>query len=129
MLIFSDASCGDEVIGFGYVIQINGERYSSSGYLEGDYTSMESEYLAMMKALRAASFLKTEDDFLMLYTDCDPLIDKMSQWNGSKKWNDRRKKFLSETEEFECNIRWLPRNHNTEAHELAHSGLRKGQLF
>lgn len=44
LIIHTDASCGDGVVGVGYTIRMDGEVYEGKTHYEGNYTSMEAEY-------------------------------------------------------------------------------------
>lgn len=127
MLIFTDASCGEDVVGLGYVVKYDGEQYEGATYLEGDYTSMEAEYLALKEAIKATEWMRENDRNLDLYTDCDPLVGKMEQKNGCKEWNERYEEFHELASDYNWTLRWIPRKRNGDADELASLGLRKGR--
>lgn len=127
LLVFTDASCGEDVIGLGYIIRVNGQEYKGSTYIEGDYTSMEAEYLALKEAVQAAEWIRDTDSHLNLYTDCDPLARKMTQKNGCAEWNKRYDEFHELASDWAWHINWIPRTRNREADELASLGLRKGR--
>lgn len=126
MIIFSDASCGDDVIGVGYVIRADDRQYIGSTYYEGEYTSMEAEYIALREAIETARWLHS-DEYLNLYTDCDPLVHKLEAANGSDAWNRRRREFLAQMDGREWGLSWVPRERNREANRLAREGLAKGR--
>jgi len=127
LLIFTDASRGEEVIGIGYIIRINGEKYTNSTYIEGNYTSMEAEYIALKTAVEDSKFIRETDRRVDLYSDCDPLVRKMNKKNGSEKWNKRHDEFQEVASDYNWNLHWVPRTNNRDADELASLGLRRGR--
>lgn len=122
LIIHTDASCGDGVVGVGYTIRMDGEVYEGSTHYEGHYTSMEAEYLALKEAARVAARFFDSRQHLFFYTDCQGLVEKMEEPNGCEKWNEKRDKLLSILARVsEWSIKWIPRDRNRDADALAHT--------
>lgn len=122
LIIHTDASCGDRVVGVGYTIRIDGEVYEGATHYEGSYTSMEAEYLALKEAAQVAARFFGKREHLFFYTDCRGLVEKMEEPNGCEKWNEKRDKLLSILGRVSAwSIKWVPRERNTDADALAHT--------
>jgi len=119
-----DASKGDNVIGIGYVI--NGSlSVKNNKFIVGEYTSMEAELHALLEALRVASINFSSDDECVVYTDCQPLRDKIyGNESNSSEWKEYQTSahwLLNKFDSWE--VRWVSRSGNGEAHRLAREAL------
>lgn len=129
MRVYSDASHDEDVVGIGYIIEDDVDEIYADGkqYIQGDFTSMEAEYFAMMTGIHAASWQYGGD--LLVLTDCEPLVDKMYFPDATdQKWYDYRRdchEILNTFDSWEMNH--VPRNHNDEADRLAREALYFGR--
>lgn len=125
MRLHTDASHDEDVIGIAYIIEDDIEDIHVEGkqYIEGDYTSMEAEYHALMFGIHAASWYG--GDTLVVCTDCQPLVDKMYYPDAnSQKWYDMRSECHALLNTFDCwEMNHIPRSHNERADRLAKEAL------
>lgn len=127
MDVYTDAARDDEVAAMGWVIVLeDGERIEDSRYLHGEYTSMESEFFALLDGLRFAR--RQDESTVCVYTDCEPLVEKMRVPDEDEDWFDRRRgchRLLNKFEDWEMN--WTPRSSNSRADRLAYEALERGR--
>lgn len=97
--------------------------------LQGEYTSMEAEFHALVEALRVASIESENGTKCEIYSDCEPMVRKM---HGDQRLpNDWQKYYeschwlLGKFDKWE--LHYCRRNSNTDAHNLARQGLKKGR--
>lgn len=122
LIIHADASIGDRGVGVGYTIQTDGTVYEGSTHYEGSFTSMEGEYLALKEAARIAVQFFDSRQHLLFFTDCQGLVKKMEEPNGSERWNEKRDSFLEILARVSTwSIKWIPRGRNRDADALAHT--------
>lgn len=126
VIIHTDASCGDGVVGVGYTIRIDGNVHKGSTHFEGHYTSMEAEFLALKEAAHVAARFFPTKEHVFFYTDCQGLVEKMEDVNDTEKWNDRRNRvveILANGGLYGSNwsVKWVPRERNRDADALAHT--------
>lgn len=119
MLIHTDASLSDNIVGIGYTIRVNQETHENATYVEGDYTSMEAEFMALKEAAKVASEYFDAKEHIFFYTDCKGLAEKLENPDG--KWGKRVKKLKSILKR-NWSVKWIPRERNGKADRLAHTG-------
>jgi ribonuclease HI len=133
IIVKTDASVqNDGRVGIGWEIEITGytEGYLQANtitghdYLEGKYTSMEGEMLALFRGFKEAIRLG-ERDVIKLLTDCQPLVKKIknhiSVFDGSYVQTIHN---LSDHIDH-WDVDWVSREQNTVADRQAHVGLDK----
>jgi ribonuclease HI len=103
--------------------------HSDSKFFEGEYTSMEAEFLAIVEALRVASVNFSTETSVTLYSDAKPLVRKM---RGNEKcsddWREYRESYEWLSSKFDdTEIRYCQRSDNEDAHQLARRGLETGR--
>lgn len=129
MRVYSDASHDEDVIGIAYVLRDERLDVDESGrrYIEGEFTSMEAEYIALMTGVRMASHYTNE--VLIALTDCRPLMYKLLQRDGnSDKWDQFFWQARAMLESFdEWQINHIERANNQEADALARAALHRGR--
>jgi len=129
MKVYTDAARDESVAGFGWYIFVSPEQqFSNNRYLMGNYTSMESEYYAMLDGLRYARRQSTEER-IEVYCDCQPLVEKMRVPDAdSDDWYDRRKGCHRLLNKFSSwSLQWIPRGQNEIANRLAYEALEQGR--
>lgn len=126
--VYVDASRGEFVSGIGYVVE-GDVNTSGKRVLDGQYTSMEAEFHALVEGLRIASQSVESGECCEAYSDARPLVDKM---RGDERCSD-------EWAEYRASYEWLagkfdtielydyPRECNEDAHELARQALAEGR--
>lgn len=130
MLLYTDASTNDSVVGIGYYLEPTFEQMKSiegSTYLIGNYTSMEGEYHALIHG--AAQANKLGVDTLYIHSDCEPLLDKMYFPDAENNdWFERRAVFHKLMQNFDV---WktvhIPRTMNQKADSMATIGRYRGE--
>lgn len=123
MLIHTDASLSDNIVGIGYTIRVNQQTHENSTFVEGDYTSMEAEFMALKQAAEVVSEFFNEKEHIFFYTDCKGLAEKLENPDG--KWAERVEKIRSILHQ-NWSVKWIPRERNNKADRLAHTGRRRG---
>ena len=115
----------DNIAGIGYIIESNHgdtlEKHHSESKLAE--TSTQTEAHACLTAIRAAK--KYNPSHLILYSDCDPVIDKITDGNPTHQkevYHQIRHElqYIKRT-----NIKYTPRERTRKAHDLARLSLRK----
>lgn len=125
MRVFTDAARDEEVVGLGWRVEHNGTVTEDNTYLSGSYTSMDAEYIALLRGLREARGM---DDHISLFSDCDPLVEKMKSPNGDEIWLGRYRLYQQLVDNFEThNIYWIPRSQNGDADDQAWLALERGR--
>lgn len=125
MLIHTDASLSDGIVGIGYTIRVNQRTHENATFLEGeDYTSMDGEFLALKEAAEVVSEFFDVNQHVFFYTDCQALARKLED-PDCVKWAER-KETLSKLLKGNWSVKWIPRERNNKADELAHTGRRRG---
>lgn len=128
LTVYTDAARDDTVTGIAYVIsgEVNLEGCRS---MEGNYTSMDAEYHALMEGLRVASQASRSNTGVTAYVDVKPLISKMQTPDEkSELWRERRIGFNRMVGKFdEHDLEWIPREQNRRADELAREALFEGR--
>lgn len=119
LLIHTDASLSDGVVGIGYTIRVNQQTHENSTFVEGSYTSMEAEFLALKQAAKVVAEYFEAKEHIFFYTDCKSLSEKLKDPDG--KWN-KRVEALKSILQREWTVRWIPRERNNRADSLAHVG-------
>lgn len=115
-------------VGIGWVIkewQSGGtpEQVSEGNdFIEGSYTSVEAEYMALIRAAREAVEYAT--DLVIFYCDCEPVINKIynnrelaDDGKYLRSWNISKDRF----DDYE--LLWIPREHNGVADSQARVAL------
>lgn len=125
VIIHTDGSHSHGAVGIGYVIRDGQETYEGQASFEGNYTTMEAEFLALREAARDASDRVDPDEHLYFYTDCSGLVDKMEGPNECEEWDEKRQAFLRALAEAapatRWSVSWVPRERNRDADALAHA--------
>lgn len=124
LLIYTDGAYHHhrEIGAIGFVLQTRGGDTIYRGSEPVSSTSsMESEAKAMRKGIEMAQLFNATH--VMIYTDCNPLKNKINGEKPIKKIHRRIKELLTEFEE--ATIFDIPRNRNEEADDLASLALRK----
>jgi len=125
LLIHTDASLSDGIVGIGYTIRANERTHENATFIEGeDYTSMDGEFLALKQAAEVVAEFFETGQHIFFYTDCQALSEKLQNPQSSK-WAERKKR-LSELLKGNWSVNWIPRERNNKADELAHVGRRRG---
>lgn len=127
-IIYVDAARDDNIAGLGYTI--DGEvSIEGKKYLEGNYTSMEAEFHALIEALRVASVESEIREMCEVYTDVKPLVTKMRYPDSEREdWQEYRESFLWLAQKFdEYQLNWCSREYNERAHDLARTALESGR--
>jgi ribonuclease HI len=119
LLIHTDASLSDNIVGIGYTIRVNQETHENATYVEGDYTSMEAEFLALKEAAKVVAEFFDAKEHVFFYTDCKGLAKKLEDPDG--KWAERVQKLKSILHR-DWSVKWIPRERNNKADSLAHVG-------
>ena len=115
MEVFTDASRYDTVIGIGYVVRLDTKTVEGNRSVEGEFTSMDAEMLAILEGLRIAS--QHSREHITLYTDCDPVVEKLAHPTD---WEEYTASFEWVAGKFEsCEVENIPRSMNTQADRLA----------
>lgn len=135
MRVYTDASKGEGVFGIGYVIDLRtGARIEGKRYVDGEYTSMEAEWHAMMQGMEIASQNVTAyDSDIEVIIDCQPLVDKIRDPDDmyDDKWFEYRSRALEALFEFEeWELYWRERStteQNSRANRLAREALWQGR--
>lgn len=121
LVVCSDASVKDHHgTGIGWHIQTQADDNphlletveTGHDFLSGRYTSMEAELLALSRAVKEAIRLG-ETDRLQLWTDCDPLVDKVRAREplADGKYIDSLYRLLDKVDEW--SIEWVSREENS----------------
>lgn len=126
MRVYTDAARDGEVAAFAWKIVLDGGTIEGSRYILEDCTSMEAEYYALLDGLRHA---RRHGNEVKVFTDCQPLVDKMRVPDASDDdWYKRRQgchRLLNKFEEWE--LEWTPRSSNSRADRLAYEALERGR--
>jgi len=125
---YSDGARGDYCSGIGYTVNGLINR-SGRRILDGTYTSMEVELHALLEAVRVASVKSELRGSITVYTDCKPLVTKLTGCQRETgDWSEYRKSAHWLLDKFEFwEIRHCPRNQNQQAHDLARAALKEGR--
>jgi ribonuclease HI len=127
-IIYVDASRDDQIAGLGYTIDgdvdISGRRY-----MVGHYTSMEAEFHALVEALRIASQESEHNEYVEVYTDCEPLVRKVCGGREERAdWEQYRQSALWLLDKFDSwELKHTDRRSNEQAHNLARDALFAGR--
>ena len=122
MEVYTDASRRENVVGIGYVIQLD-STYDGSTSFEGEYSSMDAEILAILEGLRVAS--QTHRGHVTIHTDCNPAAHKLTSKQDGK-WKEYQESFewlVSKFESYE--LKTIDRAENTQADHRAREALWK----
>lgn len=134
IVVYTDASvqsCGDAGIGWEIVEKdskgspINQTLATGNDVLETDVTSMQAEFLALMRGLKEALRLG-ERGRIELHTDCQPLVGKIKNHvplTDDGHYIEAFHALLDHVEEWD--VSWVSRDKNTVADREAHVGLDK----
>jgi ribonuclease HI len=134
MVVYTDASvqnCGDAGIGWEIVekesVNSPADETLATGHdvLTADVTSMQAEFLALMRGLKEALRLG-ERERVELYTDCQPLVGKITNHiplTETGHYIDAFHSLLDHVENWD--VSWVSREKNTVADREAHVGLDK----
>lgn len=126
--VYTDASRGEFVSGLGYIVE-GDVNVSGNRVLDGQYTSMEAEFYALVEGLRIASVRSEQREYCEAYSDAKPLTKKMrGSQRCSDEWQDYRTSYewlAGKFDTFELN--YCPRECNEDAHELAREALVQGR--
>jgi ribonuclease HI len=127
MRVLTDGACDDSIAGIGWCVFTEDENVKGKRYLVGDYTSMESEYYALLDGLRYAR--RESRESVTIRCDCKPLVEKMRVPDGnSEDWYKRRQGFHRLANKFDnWELEWMPRSSNDEADRLAYEALEQGR--
>lgn len=133
IIVKTDASVQDSHnAGIGWEIEIAGinNGYLQNGIitghdvLDGEYTSMEAEFLALFRGLKEALRLG-ERDTIKLFTDCQPVVEKVKNHvpilDGSYVSTFH---WLLERVDY-WDVQWCSRDRNRTADREAHVALDK----
>lgn len=123
LLIHTDASLSGNIVGIGYTIRVDGQTHENATFVEGDYTSMEAEFMALKQAAKVVSEFFEPKEHIFFYTDCKGLAEKLEDPKG--KWADRVETIQSLLGP-EWSMKWIPRERNNKADELAYTGRQRG---
>lgn len=126
--VYVDASRDNEIAGLGYAIR-GSVNHSDYKFLEGEYTSMEAEFHALLEGVRVASARSSDRVMCEAYTDAKPLVSKMKTVDDDREdWRNYRKSFLWLINKFDSwELKWCSRQNNEIAHELAVDALETGR--
>jgi ribonuclease HI len=124
LLIHTDASLSDEIVGIGYTIRVEDKTLENATFLEGNYSSMRGEFLAMKQAAETVAAFFEVTEHVFFYTDCQSLVDKLED-PDSEVWKNRRDS-LEELLHGKWSVKWIPRERNNKADRLAHTGRDRG---
>jgi len=93
--------------------------------IDGDVTSMQAEFLALMRGLKEALRIG-EREWIELHTDCQPLVGKIKNHIPMTETGHYIDAFHSLLEHVErWDVSWVSREHNQVADREAHVGLDK----
>ena len=133
IIVKTDASVENSGnVGIGWEIEVAGltDGYLQTGRitghdtLDGSYTSMEAEMVALVRGFKEALRLG-EREVIKLVTDCQPLVKKIKNhspvFDGSYVETVH---FLSEVIDY-WDLKWVSRKHNEAADRQAHVALDK----
>lgn len=131
MIVVHSDACkrpGTDGIGLGWVIKQwkPGEtpEVVSTGneFIEGKFTSVEAEFMALIRASRAA--LRYTKEFVLFYSDCLPVVDKIDMEQPLaddgrflRTWDIYMSKFP------DSKLLWISREHNGVADGEAHAAI------
>lgn len=124
MIIHTDASCKNNIVGIGYVIRDSGETHENATFETGNYTSMDGEYMAIREAAKVVQRHFDVEMVVYFYTDCQAVVDKLKD-PQSVKW-EKRAQELSLITTYDFEVKWTPRERNRKADSLAGNGRRRG---
>lgn len=122
MAIYTDACKKDTHIGLGWVVEQNGEKVvSGREYVNGKYTSMEAEAMALIRAMRSA--LRYKSEYITFYTDCLPLVDHLDENSAISDGS-----FVETVKRYKKHLpphmlMWTPREDNEDADREAHVAI------
>lgn len=119
MLLFTDASRHDDVVGIGYVIRdARDDDFPKMGRMsvQRSYTSTDSEAMAVLYGMYI-TIEYYEPDHLTVYSDCQVVVDKL-QTTGEWEFFTALYDVLAE-QCGSCEIRKVNRSNNTTADRLA----------
>lgn len=126
MKLYTDGACDDEVAAMAWEILHDDGTVVDSRYMLGNYTSMETEYYALLDGLRHA---REYGDTVEVYSDCEPMVHKMRVPDANNQdWYDRRRgchRLLNKFKSWE--LSWTPRSKNTSADRAAYEALERGR--
>lgn len=123
MRLYTDARRTDDGIGLGFVFDTNDGVTKDCKYVEGEFTSMEAEFYALVEGVwRCTRF---DVDTIYCFVDCKPLVQQMERPTQDK-WATFRDSIHWLLNKFEYwGIRWIPREQNTEADYLSNKVMQK----
>jgi len=137
MKLYTDASADENanVFGIGYILELKtGARIQGKHYVEGEYTSMEAEWYAIMQGLELASEnITSHDSSIEVITDCKPLVNKIREPDDmyDDRWFNYRRQMLGELFTFEAwDLYWEERStteQNEKANRLAREAMWEGR--
>lgn len=112
-----------DIAAIGYVLKKRDDTKIEKRHTEAEpaTTSTETEAHACLQALKAAQ--KYNPSFIILYSDCQPVIEKIT--NGKTKGaKDIYLQIFNELQRIQhVSVNHIPRERNTDAHDLAHKTL------
>jgi len=123
LLIHTDASLCDNIVGIGYTIRVDQRTHENATFVEGNYTSMEAEFEALKQAAKTVTEFFDATEHIFFYTDCKALKQKLEDPEG--KWAERVETLRSLLN-WEWSVKWIPRERNDKADRLAHAGREQG---
>jgi len=126
MRLYTDAARDGEVAGLAWHLNIDGESYSGKRFVTDGCSSMEAEYFALLDGLRHARRYSSGN--IEVFTDCQPLVEKMNVPSSDKVWYERRRGCHRLLQKFdEWVLEWTPRSSNSRADRLAYEALEEGR--
>lgn len=127
MRVYTDAARDGCIVATGWKIVLDdGTEETGKRYLDGQYTSMEAEYMALLDGLRYAR--RYDNGRIEVFVDCQPLLTKMRVPDENEDWYDRRRgchRLLNKFDEW--SMEWIPRRHNGDADRMATLALEQGR--
>lgn len=123
MRLHTDARRTDDGIGLGFVFDIDGEVTKDCRYVEGDFTSMEAEFYALVEGVwRCTQF---DVSTIHCFVDCKPLVQQLER-PTQEKWSEFRDSIRWLLNKFEYwGIKWVPREKNREADYLSNKVMQQ----
>ncbi len=128
VIIHSDGSYqrNGDLSGVGFTLETNSGDILQEQWREAPNatTSMEAEAAAALFAIQEAK--KYSPSFIMLYSDCKPLVDRIDDIEQSTAVKSVYQRIRKEIKEVEItNTSHIDRERNKRADELAHRALRE----
>lgn len=133
--LHTDGACITQkgIMGIGYVIEIDKEKYTGYKLLDGHGTNNIAEYSALVEGLaETLRLLKPDQDHTIhIYSDSQLMVNQILGKYKIKNNNLRvlNHYVLAALTNFNWKIEWIPREHNTEADALSKEATKEAVIL